>query len=141
MIRTSIWGLFGTILAVGMIALGCGDGGTTTSSGVAAEGRILIWNDTDNPPEGLSGGSIIASYMDENEGFVKIAVPMGEKKELTVNLLPGETKVTVDIKTGGDVRGTAHGEAEVTIDGNVTIHIIGVQGWGASFVKWELLSE
>ena len=79
--------------------------------------------------------------MDGNEGFLEIAVPAGERKELTATSLPGGTKITVDLKTGGDVRGTASGEAEVTIDGNVTIHIIGVQGWGASFVKWELLSE
>jgi len=141
MIKASVWGLFGTILAMWMFALGCGDGGTTADSGVAAEGRIFIWNNTDKAPAGLSGGSIIASYMDENEGFLEIAVPKGEKKELTVNPLPGGTKVTVALKTGGDVSGSASGEAEVTIDGNVTIRIIGVRGWGASFVKWELLSE
>ena len=134
-----VWGMM-----VGMVGwmVGCGDGGKSTGPTTQEDGRIFIQNDTDKDPEGQPRGTIVASYMDDTEGFREISVPVGGRTELTVNPLPGGTEVTIALETGGDVSGSRSGEAKITIDGNVTVRIISVGGRGASLgIKWEALTS
>lgn len=132
-----VWGMM--VVMLGWM-VGCGDGGSSTGPRAQEDGRIFIQNDTDKDPEGQPKGTIVASYMDETEGFQEISVPVGERMELTTHPLPGGTEVTVALKTGGDVSGSRSGEAKIAIDGNVTIRIISVGGRGASLgIKWEAL--
>ena len=106
---------------------GCGGAGGPT---VKEPGRIYIHNMTNGVHP------VHASCMLEDDTYLEVDVPAGEKRDLTekVGPLPGGTEVTVHIRTMGSATragklsqgGTCDRDVPVVVDGNVVIRIFGV---------------
>lgn len=116
---------FVVLLFLVPILSGCGGGKESTSS-EPQDGSILLRNDIQY--------AATVSYLYNNEPFSYVVEP-GETKEIS-GLIKGGTKVVLRLEVGiGDT--TPSVEVEVTLDGNITIRIIGAQYAGR--VQYEII--
>lgn len=84
------------------------------------DGRVFLLNQTSVP--------LRAQYFDQAEGAIERVIPVGERREVSADVLKGGTKVKLTVEREGG--GTRVQEIEVVVDGNVLIR---VTGFGARY--------
>ena len=122
--------------AIGVIACG---GGSSTSTKAAESGRIYVLNATDIVFD-------VSYLIPDSFEKVEATVAPGENKEVSEEFAAG-TKVTVTLTSQeavgyeGDPSGriTPSMDVEVTINGSMTIRIIGLRFGGAKSIEYEII--
>ena len=115
------------MLLLAAILSGCGGGGDSVS-GEPQDGSIQVRNEIQYATK--------VSYIYDNQPFSYTVEP-GETKEIS-RLIRGGTKLVLKLEVGFSDT-TAHAEAEVTMDGNITIRITGAQYHGR--VQYEVVGS
>ena len=122
--------------AIGLIACG---GGSSTSTKAAESGRIYVLNATDIAFD-------VTYLIPDSFEEVEATVAPGENKEVSEEFAAG-TKVTVTLTSQeavgyeGDPSGriTPTVDVEVTINGSMTIRIIGLRFGGSQSIEYEII--
>ena len=120
------------LIAVAFCLAACGtDSGTETRT--MRDGRVFLRNDTDGV------GPFVAEWFNaETKELVTTPVEANEMKDVCGVVIEGGTEVKLTVSVN-DRAYRASEEITITIDGNVTIRIIGIFSNGTGHFEYELV--
>lgn len=107
------------VLMAGLVALSCGKS-TSTGGKAAGPGRIYLQNDTTH--------ILTVTYYSDTLGEVVTKVPSGQMLDVSHELLPAGTKVTLHVmSTGGDATWDypSRQDVEVVVEGKMIVRMYG----------------